>query len=162
MSPGFDKNSVKYKIIDEISKAQKNIDIIMWQFTDRKIANALIEKAKIGIPVKIISDDLVANEIGSSIPYLKEAVLKNNLNNLEIIIDTKSKEQIDTTKFSPNFNPLIHHHFMIIDNQKIIFGTNNWSTWGFYKNDEDTILTNNKYLVTEFQKTFDYFYKTLK
>ena len=51
---------------------------------------------------------------------------------------------------------------MIIDNQKIIFGTNNWSTWGFYKNDEDTILTNNKYLVTEFQKTFDYFYKTLK
>jgi phosphatidylserine/phosphatidylglycerophosphate/cardiolipin synthase-like enzyme len=161
-SPGFDENSVKYRILQEISKAKKIINIIMWQFTDKMIADALIDKAKEGIPIKIITEDLVANNISSSIPYLKNIIAHDNLNNIEIILDTKSNEKIDLTKLSPGFSSFIHHHFMTVDKETLIFGTNNWSTWGFYKNDEDTLITNNKYLIGEFENTFDYFYKTLK
>lgn len=161
-SPGFNTNSVKDKIIQEINASKKSIDIIMWQFTDKSIANALIKKAKEGIKVRIIADDLVANNSDSALPYIKKMIPEDKLSNIEIVVDTKSNSQIDLASLGDGFSAFIHHHFMIVDNSTIILGTNNWSSWGFYKNDEDTLVTNNTYLVTEFQKTFDFFYKTLK
>lgn len=161
-SPGFDKNSVKHQIIEKISKAQKSINIIMWQFTDKGIADALISKAKEGIPVRIISENLVSNDSSSKLPYIKDIASKENINNIEVILDTKSDNEIDFSKLPAGFSPFIHHHFMIIDEETAILGTNNWSTWGFYNNDEDTLVTNNKDIVSEFQKTFDLFYKNLK
>ncbi len=161
-SPGFEKNSVKYKIIESINKAEKNIDIIMWQFTDRSIADALINKSKEGIKVRIITDDLVADGPSSEITYIKGKIKEDNLKNIEVVLDTKSNSKLDLATLGDGFSAFIHHHFMTIDNSTVVFGTNNWSSWGFYSNDEDTIMTNNSYLVSEFQKTFDYFYKTLK
>ncbi len=162
ISPGFNENSVQNKIVEEIAKAQKSINVIMWQFTDKVIADALIEKAKNGVPVKIITEDLVANDLNSKIPYIKNIAMSDKINNIEIVLDTKLANQMDLSKMPTGFSPFIHHHFMIIDNSTLIFSTSNWSIWGFYKNDEDTIITDNKYLITEFQKTFDYFYKILK
>lgn len=162
VSPGFYKNSIKYKIIDEIKKAKEDIKIIMWSFTDKNIAEALLNKAINGIPVKIITEDLFAYDNSSVIPYLENKIQEKSLNNFEIILDTKSNDQIDLSKFYKDFTPFIHQHFMITDNKTLVFGANNWSYWGFYKNDESTIITNNNYLVSEFEKNFNYFYQILK
>lgn len=161
-SPGINKNSVKDKILNEVSNARKSIDIIMWQFTDTSIADALIEKAKEGVKVRIISDDLTANDPGSVFPYIRKTISGEVANNIEIIVDSKSNSQINASLLRSGFNPFIHHHFMIIDNSTIILGTNNWSSWGFFRNDEDTLVTNNIYILNEFEKIFDHFYTTLK
>jgi phosphatidylserine/phosphatidylglycerophosphate/cardiolipin synthase-like enzyme len=161
-SPGYSTNSVKYKIIEEIQKAQKSINLVMWQFTDKDIADALIKKAKENISVKIIAEDLVADSKGSNLPYIKDMAIQNKLKNIEIVLDTKSNNEIDLSKLRPGFSAFIHHHFMIIDDKNVIFGTNNWSNWGFYKNDEDTIITNNTLILSEFKKNFDYFYKVFR
>lgn len=162
VSPGFKQHSIKYKVIDLIKNAQKNITILMWQFNDKEIAQALVEKAKKGTTITLISDDLVANSADSSIPYLQEKVKTLSLENFLILLDSKQKESIDTSILGQNFNPFIHHHAMIVDEKTLVIGTNNWTTWGFYKNDEDTIITDNKYLIGEFLKTAEFFKSIFK
>jgi phosphatidylserine/phosphatidylglycerophosphate/cardiolipin synthase-like enzyme len=161
-SPGYKRQSVRYKILDLIKGAKSSINIMMWELNDKEIANALVSQANKGVKVTIIADDLRASDQDSAIPFLQSKVNENKSGNLQIILDTKSKKMIDLSKFGPDFNPFIHHHSMIVDDATLEFGSNNWTEWGFTKNDEDTIITNNKYLIGEFGKTFNYFLTTLK
>lgn len=161
MSPGFLKNSVKYRILDLIHSAQQNIDIMMWDFTDRQIAQALIKKSIEGVKVCLIAEDTNAKMKHSIIPWLQEKKIRNNLSNFDIILDTKSKSLIKEN-VPPDFNPYLHQHTMIVDKKITVFGTTNWSMWGFYYNDEDMLITNNAALTNEFEKTFNFFYETLK
>lgn len=161
MSPGFSKNSIKYRVLELINSAQSSIDFMIWDFTDERIAQALIKKSLAGVKVRIIAEDTNAYTPHSMIPFLLSKKEKNNLSNIEIILDTKSKMLI-TERVSGGFNPYLHQHTMIFDGKTTVFGTNNWSFWGFYRNDEDMLITNNAYLTNEFQKTFNFFYQTLK
>jgi len=134
---------------------------MIWDFTDERIAQALIKKSLAGVKVRIIAEDTNAYTPHSMIPFLLSKKEKNNLSNIEIILDTKSKMLI-TERVPGGFNPYLHQHTMIFDGKTTVFGTNNWSFWGFYRNDEDMLITNNAYLTNEFQKTFNFFYQTLK
>ncbi len=159
-APGFKQQSVKYQMIKLIREAKKDVKVMMWQFNDKEIAKALVQKAKTGVTVTVIADDLVALEPDSALPILREA--DDTTKNLILILDTKSKYTIDLSQLTPGFNPFIHHHAMIVDGQTVVLGTNNWTERGFYQNDEDTIITNNEYLVKQFSEVFDYFNKALR
>ena len=160
-SPGFSSQSIKYRLLDTINASEKNIDIIIWDFTDQQIASALVKKAREGIKVRIITEDQTSLEKNSVIPYLRKMKDKEHLDSMEILLDTKLMDKVTET-VPEDFSPLIHHHSLIADGKTLIFGSGNWSLWGFYNNDENAFVTNNAYLVEESQKTFDYFYKTLK
>ncbi len=105
----------------------------MWQFNDKSIAKALVEAAQRGVTVTIITDDLVAEDPDSAIPYLQNKITNDSLSNLTVILDTKSKSAIDLTKLSSGFNPFVHEHAMIVDDIILQFGSNNWTQWGFIK-----------------------------
>ncbi len=163
MGPGFSRNSIKHRILQLIDSAQTSMDLIMWDITDRQIARALLKRTIEGVRVRIIAEDSVAENKYSVLPYLASEKKKNNMSNLEIILDTKAAALITPGPEIPkDFNPYLHHHVMIVDSKTSVFGTNNWSTSGFYRNDEDTIITDNSYLTDAFRKTFDFFYTTLK
>jgi len=51
---------------------------------------------------------------------------------------------------------------MLLDNQIVIFGTNNWSAGGFYKNDESVMISSIPSLVSVFKNSFDYNYQKNK
>lgn len=161
-SPGYQNQSVKYKILNLIQNAKSNIKIMMWQFTDKDIAKALVNRAKKGINVTIIEDDLFASDANSVIPFLQKTATDQKMNNLVVILDSKSKKLIDLSKLREDFNPFVHHHEMIVDDNTLLFGTMNWTEWGFTKNDEDTLITDNAYLIGEFEKTFQYFSDNFK
>lgn len=161
MSPGFSKRSLKYRILDLIENATSSLDLMMWDFTDEDIAQALIKKGKEGLKVRLLVENTTTENIHSVVSYMSFKKEKEGLQNLEIILDDKSEEFVK--EIVPyGFNPYLHQHTMIVDKNVVVFGTNNWSLWGFYQNDEDSIVTDDKYAVEEFQKTFDYFYKVLK
>ncbi len=162
MSPGLNMNSSKEKIIEIIDSSKNNINILMWQFTDKDIANILIKKAKTGVSINLIVDDFVAYKENSVISELEKIKFEQKIDNLQILFDTKLDNLIDKSKQRSDFSIFLHHHVMIVDNKIVVFGTNNWTASGFYRNDEDTLFTNNTYLVDEFQKTFDHFYKIVK
>lgn len=161
-SPGYHNQSIKYKVIDLIENAKKSIKVMMWQFNDKNIAQELVKAAKKGVKVTVVSDDLVAYDGHSAIPDLKAKAVNIPNQNLIVTLDEKSKDLIDLSKLRDGFNPFVHHHFMIVDDNTLVFGTNNWTDWGFRMNDEDAMITNNTYLVGEFDKTFQYLLGTFQ
>ncbi len=164
-SPGFQNNSINQKIVDLIENAQENIEIIIWQATDKNISRAIVKKARKGLSIKIITEDFNFWEQNSIFPYLMSQKDKYHLDNLEIINDVwrtiDLKDKIPE-EFGETFNSFIHHHTLIIDDKIVIFGTNNWSNQAAFKNDEDIIITDNKNIVNEFRKTFAFHYQELR
>jgi phosphatidylserine/phosphatidylglycerophosphate/cardiolipin synthase-like enzyme len=161
MSPGFATRSAKYRIIQLIESATSSLDIMMWYFTDDEIAKALVKKSEKGVKVRIITEDTNATSTTSVIPFILGEKDSKKLSNIEVVLDTKSTALI-TQQVPDGFNPYFHQHTMIVDGKTVVFGTNNWSIWGFYHNDEDILITDNAYIVNQFKKTFDFFYKGLK
>ena len=161
MSPGFETRSAKYRIIQLIESATSSLDIMMWYFTDEDIAKALVRKSENGVKVRIITEDTNATSTTSVIPLILGEKDSKKLPNIEIILDTKSTALI-TQQVPDGFNPYFHQHTMIVDGKIVVFGTNNWSMWGFYHNDEDILITDNTYIVNQFKKTFDFFYEGLR
>lgn len=161
-SPGFNNQSVKYKILDLIKNSKVSIKVMMWQFNDQDIARALVKQAQKGVRVSVIGDDLTVGDGNSVLPYLQKKAANEAAGNLTVVLDTKSLKLINRAKLPKNFNPFVHQHDMIVDGKILVFGTNNWTEWGFRKNDEDTMITDNAYLVNEFDKTFEFLLGTLK
>jgi len=165
-SPGVSNNSINQRIADLIKKAKKSIRIMIWQASDQNISRAILKKAKEGLDIKIMAEDYTFWEKNSILPYLFSQKKKHELDNLEILND--AWRTLDLKKETPDrqtgtlFNPFLHHHTLIIDNQKVVFGTNNWSRQALQSNDEDIIITNNSKIVSEFQKTFDFQYQKLR
>jgi phosphatidylserine/phosphatidylglycerophosphate/cardiolipin synthase-like enzyme len=162
--PGFKKNSIKYRTLDLIDSSQKNIDFVMWQFTDRDLYNAIVKSAEKGSKTRVLLDD---EYIWAKSSPIKKSILKNMPNNFELSSDSYSKisleKKSETDEDIPtDFNPYLHHHFMIIDDEILITGTNNWTFGGFYLNDEDMLVTNIPSILKTFKDNFDLQYKINK
>ena len=150
-SPGIGTNSIQERILDMITESNSTIDIIIWQFTDIKIAKELLNAAKRGVYINIITDDTKVDTQGSAITFLQKQILVNKIKNINLYTD---KDRTITVEGLENINSFIHHHFLITDNTNIAFGTNNWGARGAFTNDENTIITNDKKIIREFTKAF--------
>lgn len=167
-SPGVGEHTIKRRLIDLIASAQHSIDVMVWQITDRDIANALILKAAQGIPVRIITDDFNAWRNSSVVPMLLQATQSITRNTLEILDDTARTIDFSNTikpylpSNQPDFNSFFHHHAILVDKTTLLAGTNNWSYQANYRNDESAFVTTVPNLVQSYQSSFDYHYRTLR
>jgi phosphatidylserine/phosphatidylglycerophosphate/cardiolipin synthase-like enzyme len=163
-SPGFKKNSIKQRMLDLISEAKENIDIMIWRLTDDDIIRALYKKAQAGIKIRIISDDYYIWSNNSALKKLAEDLKDNSINNnMEIISDLYRTLNFHNIRyFEKYFNPYLHHHTLIIDNDIVLSGTNNWSYNGFFRNDESILISDVDFWVNGFRLSFNYHYQELK
>lgn len=166
-SPGYLKNSIKYRMIELIEQAQTNIKIIGWRINDKDIYAALVKKVREGVQVQIILDDYYmwdSNSIG-----IQVFDFKNNTDTDKLNITTDSYVHIKILKdlfgtednLKDTFNSFMHHHTLIIDDTILVTGTNNWGTSGFYHNDESIMVTDVKYLVKKYVNYFTTAYDML-
>jgi phosphatidylserine/phosphatidylglycerophosphate/cardiolipin synthase-like enzyme len=118
------------KIIDEIDHSQKSIYVQAFEFTSKPIAKSLIRAKKRGIDVKVILDE---SQIKSRYSVINELFQQD----VPIWID---------------FKPAIaHSKVIIIDNQKIITGSYNFSYSAESRNAENLlIITGNRSLVGQY------------
>ena len=159
--PGFQKNSIKERILKDIEEAKHSIDIIGWRINDIDILNALVRSTKRGVAVRILVDDYYM--------WDELSVSQRTINSHAIQVASDSymhviKDNIinfNEENISDNFNPFLHHHALIIDDINLIAGSNNWTQGGFFYNDESIIVTNIDTLVTEYREEFDYLYNLL-
>jgi len=165
--PGFKENSIKSRMIDLIDSATNEIEIMSWVFNDEDVTKHLIDKARSGIKIKIISDDSYIWTPGSQIKeflYYNE----NSKKDIDVISDSYdnftilNKYYAKDKSIPPGFNPYLHHHTLIIDRKILLTGTNNWTLNGFYRNDEDIIVTDIDTVVNAFVNFFDFQYKKNK
>ena len=128
-------NSVLDTYFDDI--VQREVYIASYWITDQKIINKLIELKKKGINVNVIFDITTANFC-----QLFESLLSNDI--LPIV--------------SP-FDQLMHHKFIIIDDEDILTGSANLTGkalgLGYYANDENMLRIKSKEIVSKYKKAFN-------
>lgn len=164
-SPGRQNGNIDREILNLISAAKKDIKIMVWDFTDKSLASEIIYRAKQDVKITIIADSLNFYNKNSVFNYLLSEKERLNLNNLEILSNDVSLQKndqasttIDGTANDESINPFLHYHLIIIDQKKILFGTNNWSKGGAFFNDESAIETDDPNIINSFNESFNYNY----
>ncbi len=131
------------EIFYTFTHAHKTIKIIMYTFTNRKIAKALKIASKHNVKIYIIADEKEAKFNRSVIPNL--AVIKN----IKVYI-------LHGNRYKHGGFGKLHAKVSIIDNKTLITGSANYTYSAFYKNYEYVIFHKNTALINEFNKFFDY------
>ena len=124
----------KNLIIDAINAAEDTVDICVFTISDDRISSAIKNAFNRGLGVRIISDNDKMLDLGSDIQDLANE-------GMEV--------KIDTTPFH------MHHKFMIIDGNKTLTGSYNWTRSAEEKNKENVILISDVKTATSFQVEFD-------
>lgn len=152
--PENNNYSLKSKMISLIKEAKNSLQIMIWLLTDNDLASAFLYQAK-KIPVSIITDDFNWSAKGSFFPIMEKQKQRQEITNLQFVTDEKRNQEV--LKFFPDsdLNSFLHHHTLIIDDDLVIFGTNNWSGGGFLRNDESVMISNLDNLVLAFKNSYN-------
>jgi len=112
--------NIKDFISEEIGKAKYIVWIAVAWFTDRDLANLLYKKAKQGLNIQIVLNDDKIN-----------SVLKEKLEN---------HFEVSFAPSNDKFSKLMHNKFCVIDLEKVIHGSYNWTNKARYNNETISII----------------------
>lgn len=122
-------------IIKNIDNAKEFINIAMYTFTDREIAQAVIRARDRGVDIKIYLDRSQVNA-----KYSKSRYFVNNA--------------IEGIRISSN-NYIMHNKFAVIDNKIVITGSYNWTASAGERNDENLLVIDDKNIIEKYQNLFN-------
>ena len=116
-------------IVNEIHHAKKSIFMQAFSFTSESIANELIAAHHRGITVKILFDRSQMGEKNSKFEFLKNA-------GLNVKID--------------HVSGLAHNKVLVIDEQKVLTGSYNFTNAAEKRNADNIIMINNSQLAKHY------------
>ena len=125
-----------------LTHAHKSIKIVMYSFTNKKIAKALKTASKHNIKIDIIADKEEAN--------YKRSVIKNlaTIKNINIFL-------LHGKAYKNGGYGKVHAKISIIDGKYLITGSANYTYSAFFKNYEYIIIHQNKNLIQKFEHFFN-------
>jgi phosphatidylserine/phosphatidylglycerophosphate/cardiolipin synthase-like enzyme len=134
-------DDIRNFVMKSLKSAKKDLKICMFTISDDPIAETVAGCHKQGINVRIITDDGKVFDKGSDIYSLSRMGIK-------IKMDT--------------YRSLMHHKFVIIDNQKLLTGSYNWTKTGSDFNNENVLITDNNRIVKAYKKEFKRLWSEMK
>ena len=127
-------NDPEAAIIEELDKARKTIDIAMYYFTDRNLANAVIDAHNRGVRVRVYLDKDQKEAKYSKSRYL-----------------TKYGIPI---RYSSN-PYIMHHKFCVIDNTAVVTGSYNWTASAGKRNNENLLVIHDAEIAQEYSAEYN-------
>ncbi|MGK7898872.1 MAG: DUF655 domain-containing protein [Xenococcus sp. (in: cyanobacteria)] len=130
--------------IDGINSANVSIDLAIQEFRLPNIAKALVKQSDKGIKVRVIIENNYHDRLRDKQDYQEYMAFVDqnkdgNLNQKElnerdalVIIKNANIPLIDDTADNTKGTGLMHHKFMVIDNQTVITGSANLTLSGTY------------------------------
>lgn len=130
----FIDNEIESKIIEQLSLAQKEVNIAMAWLTSNKLIGKLEDLKNNGKLINLVVDNNTSNKMDE----LKRVSTKFYVTKID-------KE---------NDKNMMHNKYCIIDNNTVIDGSYNWS-YNAKGNDEHIIILNNKKIAEKYKENFD-------
>jgi hypothetical protein len=127
---------VRERLVAEINKAQRTIDIAIYSFTADAIREALIAARNRGVAIRIIADVSSADGLGSEIATLEG--LGFNLK-----------------RMSGLSGGIMHNKVMIIDGVVLFTGSYNWSSSAEFSNYENAMFVTGSAVIQKYQAEFE-------
>lgn len=137
-SPGED---CLHRIRRLATEAKQSLDICVFTITDNRIVRKLTEAHQRGVKVRIISDNMKSEDLGSDMETLEKWGIPC---------------RYDRTTAH------MHHKFAIADTDLLLTGSYNWTRSASTENNENIMISNNASLVDSFQQEFDRLWRALK
>ena len=123
-----------------ISEAQKSLDICVFTITDNRIVEKLEEALQRHVKIRIISDDLKSEDLGSDMERLESM-------GINCLYDRTMAH--------------MHHKFAIADKSLLLTGSYNWTRAASTQNNENIVISNNGKLLASFQGEFERLWRSL-
>ena len=127
-----DDNCVN-KIVRLFETCQQSVDVCVFTITDDRIKEAILDAHRRRIPLRIISDNDKANDLGSDVDQLRRAGVA---------------VRVDQTAYH------MHHKFAVFDRQRLLSGSYNWTRSAAQNNEENFIVTSDPDLLQAFRRAF--------
>ncbi|MEA5602902.1 DUF655 domain-containing protein [Nostoc sp. UHCC 0252] len=154
-------NSSNGLIGKTLDSATKSTDLALFVFSDQRLANILENRHQQSVQIRALIEPQFAYR-----PY-SEA-----LDMMGIALSNKCKYEVDN---HPWQNPittvgvpvlpkgdLLHHKFGVIDSQKVIAGSHNWSDAANYGNDETLVVIESPLVAAHYVREFARLYSKVK
>jgi phosphatidylserine/phosphatidylglycerophosphate/cardiolipin synthase-like enzyme len=149
------KVSTNAFIGNQLSRAQRSIYISMFAFSEQRLVDILERRHNKGLKMGVLIDpSFIARSWSEGLDMWglekkdAETCLYENGNRPW----ANPLKYVGTPKLA--YGDKLHHKFAIIDNSKVIFGSQNWSESGAHQNDENVLIISNRKVVAGFMKEF--------
>lgn len=142
-------DDLQQKLIDYIKHEQQGIKLAIFSFTDKEIADALIDAHKRGVTIEVVADaGLLADRFGK-ISCLQESGIK-------IYLYDPSQAHRDIKTLSH----IMHNKFVLFqknrENRPLIWtGSYNFTRSARLSNRENVVVLDNPGIITKFDRQFD-------
>lgn len=140
------RDDIKSKLIELINHEKKSIDCAMYMFTEKTIAQAMLDAYLRGVKVRLILDP-----ISMDVRYGKGLFLKNN--GMYVCLYNSSLQR-------GFFEPIMHHKFIIFGfndlyKKSLIWtGSYNCTSSASRLHEENVILLDDASVIAEYQQCF--------
>ena len=121
-------------LVSLINRANRSVYVAVYSFTRDSLATALIYAKERGVEVRVVIERERAYEQGSEYSRLKSA-------GVDVRLDG-----------NPN---LMHHKFIVIDENIVVTGSYNWTTAAEDMNDENIVIIVDQYVALWFKQEFE-------
>lgn len=140
------RDDIKKNLIDLIKHERKSIEAAVYMFTDKQIAQSLVDAYMRGVKVSVILDQVSMDRFG------KGQFLQNN--GVSVFVHR-------TEAFNPFSSPIMHHKFFIfgmndIYKRSLVWtGSFNCTVSASKINDENVLVSDDLAMIQEYQECFN-------
>lgn len=140
------RDDLKAQLIQLIKEERVSIDCAVYMFTEKTIAQAMIDAYLRGVKIRIIVDQISMGE-----KYGKGLFLRNN--GLDVVVYM-------APSFNPYFAPIMHHKFFIFGRnvrlqQSLVWtGSYNCTASASRLHEENAIMTDDLSVVVQYRECF--------
>lgn len=117
-----------------IGEARRRLDICVFTITDDRLTKAIEKAHRNGVQIRVLSDDDKSGDLGSDIERLDRGGVK---------------VRVDRSPYH------MHHKFMVIDAQRVLTGSYNWTRSAARDNEENFVIVSTPHVVTAFSEEFE-------
>ncbi len=129
---------VRIQVLEHLARARRSVDVLAFSFTDDAVAEALLARHRLGVPVRVVFEARNANGSGSEYARLRAAGL-----------DVHRDGNCHT----------MHHKVMILDRRVVITGSYNFTRRAEEVNDENLLIIEDPALAQAFAEEFTRVYR---
>ena len=140
---------------EQLTAAQRNIDMALFVFSDQSLTNILAERLKAGVGIRLLADPGFAGRSFSEVLDLLGLELPDRFCKLEAGNNPLKTplQSVGTPKLA--HGDKLHHKFAVIDNKTVITGSFNWSAAAAHTNDETLLVIHSPQLAKHFTREMD-------
>lgn len=124
----------------QLRAARRSLDLCVFTLSDHRITADILAARARGVTVRMLTDNEKEGDAGSDVGRVRSA-------GVEVVVDRTSAH--------------MHHKFAIVDGERLLNGSYNWTRSACDFNEENLIVTNDPALVERFTAQFERLWRAL-